>query len=148
MKVYLDNCCYNRPFDDQNQDRIRIESEAILIILKWAQLNKIKIIGSEVIHFEIDKMPDIFRREEVRELLPHLKEVVMLDNGIVKRAKEIGEMGFKTYDALHIACAESCNSDYFITTDDGILKKYEKHKIKLLTKCENPLIWVNERLRK
>ncbi len=33
MKIYLDNCCYNRPFDDQTQDRIHIESEAVLVIL-------------------------------------------------------------------------------------------------------------------
>ena len=32
-RIYLDVCCLNRPFDDQNQPRIRLESEAILIIL-------------------------------------------------------------------------------------------------------------------
>lgn len=37
MKVYLDNCCYNRPFDDQTQERIHLESEAILMILQHAQ---------------------------------------------------------------------------------------------------------------
>ena len=28
MKIYLDNCCFNRPFDDQTQLRIKLESEA------------------------------------------------------------------------------------------------------------------------
>lgn len=27
MIIYLDNCCYNRPFDDQTQERIHLESE-------------------------------------------------------------------------------------------------------------------------
>ncbi|HPZ08922.1 MAG TPA: hypothetical protein PL110_12455 [Candidatus Eremiobacteraeota bacterium] len=33
MKIYLDTCCLNRPFDDQTQDRNRLEAEAIMIIL-------------------------------------------------------------------------------------------------------------------
>ena len=32
-RIYLDVCCLNRPFDDQSQPRIRLESETILIIL-------------------------------------------------------------------------------------------------------------------
>ncbi len=32
MRIYLDNGCLNRPFDDQRQIRIRIETEAKLYI--------------------------------------------------------------------------------------------------------------------
>ena len=32
MRIYLDNCCYNRPFDEQTQLRIRLETEAKLPI--------------------------------------------------------------------------------------------------------------------
>ena len=32
MLIYLDICCFNRPFDDQKQIRIRIETEAKLFI--------------------------------------------------------------------------------------------------------------------
>ena len=28
MRVYLDNCCYNRPFDPQDQLRVAIETSA------------------------------------------------------------------------------------------------------------------------
>jgi len=28
MRVYLDICCLKRPFDDQSQERVRLESEA------------------------------------------------------------------------------------------------------------------------
>ena len=28
MRVYLDNCCYNRPFDEQTQLKVRLETEA------------------------------------------------------------------------------------------------------------------------
>jgi hypothetical protein len=30
MVLYLDVCCLKRPFDDQAQPRIRIETEAVL----------------------------------------------------------------------------------------------------------------------
>ncbi|GAK55959.1 hypothetical protein U27_02920 [Candidatus Vecturithrix granuli] len=32
MRIYLDNCCFNRPFDDQNQIKIKLETEAKLYI--------------------------------------------------------------------------------------------------------------------
>ena len=57
MKLYMDVCCLNRPFDDQSQDRIRIESEAILAILNKC-LNEWTLVGSEAIDYEISKIPD------------------------------------------------------------------------------------------
>jgi len=33
IRVYMDVCCLNRPFDDQSEDRIKMESEAVLMIL-------------------------------------------------------------------------------------------------------------------
>jgi hypothetical protein len=32
MRIYLDNCCFNRPFDNQAQTKIRLEAEAKLHI--------------------------------------------------------------------------------------------------------------------
>jgi hypothetical protein len=32
MRLYLDNCCFNRPFDDQTQRKIALESEAKLYV--------------------------------------------------------------------------------------------------------------------
>jgi len=48
MKLYLDTCCYNRPFDDQAQERIHIESEAVLIIIERVRQKVDTIIGSDV----------------------------------------------------------------------------------------------------
>ena len=58
MIIYLDNCCYNRPFDDQTQERIHLESEAILTILKMGQMKKVIIVGSEILELEINRMLD------------------------------------------------------------------------------------------
>jgi hypothetical protein len=41
MKVYLDNCCFNRPFDNQLMIKIMIETEAKLFIQE-------KILSGEI----------------------------------------------------------------------------------------------------
>ena len=68
MKLYLDNCCYNRPFDDQTQDRIHIESEAVLAILKGCENGMFKIFSSPVLRMEIDKYSNEDKRGKVLAL--------------------------------------------------------------------------------
>lgn len=52
MKIYLDNCCFNRPFDDQSQIRIRLESEAKLKIQEEIQAGNFKMVWSYIIDHE------------------------------------------------------------------------------------------------
>ena len=48
---------------------------------------------------------------------------VGINEAIRSRAKEFEAEGLKAADALHIACAESADCDWFFTTDRGMLKK-------------------------
>lgn len=68
MKVYLDACCLNRPFDDQSQDRIRLESEAIIIILNLLYKGEWKWIGSEALEIEIENTPNIEKRHYLKRI--------------------------------------------------------------------------------
>ena len=68
MIIYLDNCCYNRPFDDQTQERIHLESEAILTILKIGQMKRVVIVGSEILELEINRMLDENKKHKVLDL--------------------------------------------------------------------------------
>lgn len=70
MIIYLDNCCYNRPFDDQTQERIHLESESILAILKCGQTGKYKIVGSNILQLEIEKMHDVLKKQRVKAMNP------------------------------------------------------------------------------
>ena len=63
MKIYLDNCCINRPLDDKSQLRIAIESEIVLNILSLVESEEIRLISSELLEFEANKNTNIFRRE-------------------------------------------------------------------------------------
>jgi len=148
MKVYLDVCCFNRPFDDHAQDRVRLESEAILTILEHTQSGMWTIIGSEVIDIEISKIPDDDLRCKVNILTGMKQKLITVNNDVEIRAKELEKLGFKSFDALHIACAEKGDADILLTTDDIFLSKALQSRNILKVRVENPLRWLMEVMEK
>lgn len=147
MTLYFDVCCLNRSFDDQKQDRIHLEAEAILLIFKHIEANEWKWISSEVVNFEIQQTPNSDRKAEVRLLTHHADSHIMLNEPLVQRAEELAQCGLKTYDALHLACAESVQVDVFLTTDDKILKKSLQRPNMVKISVANPLEWLWERVK-
>lgn len=145
--IYLDVCCLNRPFDDQTQERIRLESEAVLTILSGCENGKWKLIGSEIIDFEVALIPDPERKRKVIALASVASEKIILNEAIKSQAKELQQIGFKPYDALHLACAENSNADIFLTTDDKLLRKAIRNTNSLKIKVENPVVWLMEVIR-
>ncbi len=123
MKIYLDNCCFNRPFDDQLQLRILLESEAKLKIQENIRSGIFKLIWSYVLDYENNKNPFRERREQILKWRSYSEKDIEEDEGIIKTASMIKLYGIKKLDSLHIACAIKGNADYFLTTDDGVLKK-------------------------
>lgn len=146
MKVYLDACCLNRPFDDQSQDRIRLESEAIIIILNLLYKGEWKWIGSEALEIEIENNPNIENRNYVKRIANFVHKNRKIQNKELIRAKQLEEVGFKSFDAMHIACAESEKVDVFLTTDDKLLKLAKRNKNTLNIDIANPVLWLTERL--
>jgi predicted nucleic acid-binding protein len=144
MKIYLDVCCLNRPFDDQTQDRIHLEAEAILSILNHSQTAGWSVIGSDAIDYEITKMPDNDKRLMVQILSTMHDAHVKVDAGVERRAVELKRAGLKPMDALHVACAEKGKAEILLTTDDNLLSKALKNQRTLKVKVVNPLRWVME----
>jgi hypothetical protein len=91
MKLYLDVCCLNRPFDDQSQNRVRLEAEAVLSILELAGSGALEIIGSDIIDDELSQMPDNERREKVGLLLALALSHISLTPAIERRVIELAE---------------------------------------------------------
>ena len=144
MRIYLDVCCLNRPFDDHMQDRVRLESEAVLTILRRGQTEGWIFQRSEVMDIEISKIPDDERKEKVILLSSILQSYIMVDEETEKRAIELEELGFKPFDALHIACGERGRADVLLTTDDELLRKALQNKEILKIRVENPVRWLME----
>ncbi|MCF8219502.1 MAG: hypothetical protein K9I29_09505 [Bacteroidales bacterium] len=65
MLIYLDNCSFNRPFDNQKQIRIRIESEAKLYIQEQISSGKLKLAWSYILDFENSANPFPERKESI-----------------------------------------------------------------------------------
>ncbi len=138
MKIYLDNCCYNRPFDDQTQERIHLESEAILTILKRGEIGVYQIIGSDILRLEIERMSDGVKKQRVKELYQVASMSISYSEEIKDRAAEIVSTSkIRNFDSLHIASAEVAGVDVLITTDDKLEKMAAKLNLKI--KVMNPL---------
>lgn len=142
--IYLDVCCLNRPFDDQTQERIALESESVRLILSRCQNNEWQLLGSEVIDLELKRTPDGARKEQMKSWIAFATSKIAINNQIEFRGLEIAELGFKNYDALHIACAEVGNADVLLTTDDRMLRLAARCRNLLQVRVENPLHWTME----
>jgi predicted nucleic acid-binding protein len=143
-RVYLDACCLNRPFDDQRQARIRLESEAVVLILERIESGTDVLITSEVLEYEIRQIPDPERRRRVQMLIAQAKETVNFGEDEERRARQIEGMGFGTYDAAHIASAEVSNADVFLTTDDRLSRRSITQASRLRVRVLNPVVWLSE----
>jgi len=144
LRIYLDVCCLNRPFDDQTQDRLRFESEAVLTILHRCEIGKWELVISEATDLEVSKIPKDDRRRKVTILVSLSKHKVLIDKEVERRALFLKKKGFKPFDALHLACAEKGKADVLLTTDDKLLGK-AKQGIKMFkVRIDNPAEWLAE----
>ena len=144
LRIYLDVCCLNRPFDDQRQDRIRLEAEAVLLILGRCEAGAWQWLSSAVVEEEVNNTPSRERRARVRQMLSGADGTIALTDVAIARAQALKAMGFRTYDALHLACAEQATVDIFLTTDDRVLRIATRHPAQLQVHVANPLAWLLE----
>ena len=147
MKIYLDTCCLNRPFDDQRQPRIRLESEAVTLILEKIRQREWFWIGSEILLYEIEQTVNAERKERLLFLVREVNEYLELNEKTLERAEKLSALGFGEYDALHLSAAENSNVDVFLTTDDQLQKLADKNKKRLSLIVINPVKWLEETLK-
>ena len=123
MRIYLDTCCLQRPLDDQTQPRIRVETEAVFAILASVQAGGATLLTSEALEFEISRIPDDQRRREATAILTLARERLLLSETSEHLAESFAQAGLSAMDALHVALAATAGADYFITTDDKLLRR-------------------------
>lgn len=124
MRVYLDTGVYNRPFDDQTQPRIWLESLAFSVILQMIESGELELITSTVVAYETGRNPFAQRREWVERVGQLALHHQLVDDTIRLRALNLEQKGLKALDALHVACAEAAGVDYFITVDDRLIRRH------------------------
>jgi predicted nucleic acid-binding protein len=123
IKLYLDCCALQRPFDDRSQLRVATEAEAILKLFEEFETGFIEVASSDVLLFELSKIELSPRRTYCINLLAKSSYFVELTDSIEQLANAYSESGIKTLDALHLASAVEGEADYFCSCDDRFIKK-------------------------
>lgn len=141
-RIYMDVCCLNRPFDTLEQERVRLEAEAILSIVRRCQNGEWSLINSDAIEFELEKMLNPEKAEQVASLVAIAQTKIISNQAIEKRAEVLISLGFKLYDALHVAFSEAASADVLLTTDDRLLNKALKLTSVLNVDVANPVTWL------
>lgn len=142
MKIlYLDVCVYCRPFDNQQALRIRLETDAIYLILRHIEIGTYNVIVSPVHEQEISMIQEVEERLKIEALLSRLNTINCDLNSARIRAETLYNLGFGVADAAHVAFAEQ-TADVFLTCDDKLLRKCRISQLKL--QVMNPIAFVNQ----
>lgn len=143
LKIYLDNCCYNRPFDDQTNFKIYLEAKAKLNIQQQIRADKLDLATSYILVMENNANLFASKRNDIQHFIDRFTHTFvseMRKAEVIELAQEIMRTGVKLMDACHVACAIIAGCDYFITTDKRLLK-YQSDRIRVV----NPIAFIMER---
>ena len=124
IRVYLDNCCFNRPFDEPLTPNVPLEAAAKTYVQRQIRAGKIELAWSYVLDHENADNPHSARKSAIASW-KHLAIVdISEDEEVIRMAHAVAKRGIRNMDALHIACAIKAKCDYFLTTDKRILRKW------------------------
>lgn len=118
--VYLDLCCYKRPFDDLTDERVRWEASAVAAIFKRVETGQAALVRSPALALENDRNPREDRRRAAALWMDGATVDAPLTEEVSRRAQELVGLGFPVVDALHVAFAESAGAEYLVTCDDEL----------------------------
>ena len=125
MLIYLDICCFNRPFDDQSQLLIRLQTEAKLYVQEAIRQRIFSLAWSAVMDLENVANPDIERRETIAGWKKWAMVDVDTRPDVEAVAEELTLLGIKPMDALHVASALAGGATWLLTTDKALLRKMQ-----------------------
>jgi len=124
LKLYLDNCCFNRPYDEIIDQIMSLEIESKLYVQDQIKNGYIDLVWSFILDYENDKNPYNDIRDSILLWKNIAVEYISPDNSIREYANKLVEKyRFGGKDALHICCAIKAGCNYLLTTDKKMIKK-------------------------
>ena len=142
MRIYLDNCCYNRPYDSQESFKINMETRAKLHIQEEIKEGKYELVCSYMLEYENSQNRDQMKRAAIKQYQDKYSTYyVPLERreGLKDKIQEIMAYNIAYKDASHLACAIYAGCEYLLTTDIRFQKRYKGNEIQIL----NPLEFTN-----
>ncbi len=125
--IYMDLCCFNRPFDEQSQTIVHLETEAKLSLQERIIRQTIDLVWSFMLTYENHANPNSAIRESIALWQGYAVTTVRPHPTIYATAQEL----MTTYridqkDAIHCACAIFAECDIFLTVDKKLLKNIKQ----------------------
>ncbi len=143
MKIYLDNCCYNRIFDDRSNSQIYFERNSVMLILELIEKASVELVGSEMLIKEMNEVNDSYKKSLLQMMYGLCSEEIRVNSAILDRAEEIRHSSnIKYKDSIHLACAETAKADALLTTDKKFINN--ANRIRIGTRIMNPNQWLVE----
>ena len=143
MKIYMDNCCFNRPLDDRTNPIIYFDCNSVMFILEMVEKGVFELCGSQMLVKEIEDTPDSNKRKKLELIYSLCSSEIKITDCIVDRSIEIRNLSnIRTKDSIHLACAEFAEVDVFLTVD----KKFRNNanKVPAKIKVMSPTEWLME----
>ncbi|WP_448570493.1 PIN domain-containing protein [Trichothermofontia sp.] len=140
MRIYLDTSIYNRPFDDQTQVKIFLETQASISIFRLIAQKTIILVNSPILERENQRNPSPIRQQFMQSYLEQATLYQPLTPLIIERARHLQSQGLKNFDALHIAAAEAAQCYAFLTCDRRLINRCKD----LILKVMNPVDYILE----
>jgi len=127
-RIYLDLCCYKRPFDDQADERIQREAAAVASILEAARVSKVALVRSPALALENSRNPREDRRLAAALWFDGAAINVPFSEAVAERARQLSALGVAPLDALHVAFAEAAGARFLGTCDYALLSVAARHR--------------------
>jgi predicted nucleic acid-binding protein len=143
--LYLDLNCFNRPFDDQSQDRVARETAVVFSVLQRIVDGIDHLAWSAVLEFENSQHPLRDRRTEIARWVQRAVVNVAISDQVSARAQALTEAGLGGLDAAHVACAEAGACDCLLTCDDRLIRRAQR--VQLAVRVQNPVDYLEEQTR-
>ena len=143
MRIYLDLCCLKRPFDSKDQPIIRLQAEAVGAILDLPPQDVVLLrTPAQILENNLD--PHQTRRDAVSVwlaagLVEDLNPVV-----VSRRMADLIALGFKKFDAFHLASAESAGASVFLSVDIALIKLALRASGELRFRVMDPVRFLEE----
>lgn len=154
--IYLDTNVYSRPFDDQTKPDIQNEADAFLEIIAEVHAERLALLGSDILDFEVHNILSEEKRTKVKDYLVMCNKHIESSEEVVNLGKRIqSDCHIRARDALHIASAIIGQARYFLSCDKKVTEMKQARCYRRLAKpyrteyfsAMNPILFA-ERMKK
>jgi hypothetical protein len=148
MKVYFDICALKRPWDDQRQPRIAAETSVIVSMMHMIEDGTLTPLRSPAHDEENARNNDPARAAAISAWLAGLPLPRKMPREVATRAKELVDLRFSAFDALHLSWAEALSADLLVTTDDVLIRRASRKVVGSAVHVIGPLLALDEITRR